>query len=85
MEWVETTGRSVQEAKEAALDELGVDEVDAEFEVLAEAQTGVTERDAAVRAAHEQLEAHLGTRRYRLACQIASPLDRLRNRLGRSR
>ncbi len=53
MEWVETTGRSVQEAKEAALDELGVDEADAEFEVLAEAQTGLFGRlrsEARVRA-----------------------------------
>lgn len=53
MEWVETTGRSVQEAKEKALDELGVDEVDAEFEVVAEAQTGLFGRlrsEARVRA-----------------------------------
>lgn len=53
MEWVETTGRSVQEAKEAALDELGVDEEDAEFEVLAEAQLGLFGRlrsEARVRA-----------------------------------
>ncbi len=53
MEWVETTGRSVQEAKEAALDELGVDEADAEFEVVAEAQTGLFGRlrsEARVRA-----------------------------------
>jgi spoIIIJ-associated protein len=53
MEWVETTGRTIEEAKEAALDELGVDEVDAEFEVLAEAQTGLFGRlraEARVRA-----------------------------------
>jgi spoIIIJ-associated protein len=53
MEWVETTGKSVQEAKESALDELGVDEIDAEFEVLAEAQTGLFGRlrsEARVRA-----------------------------------
>lgn len=53
MEWVETTGRSVQEAKERALDELGVDETDAEFEVIAEAQTGLFGRlrsEARVRA-----------------------------------
>lgn len=53
MEWVETTGRSVQEAKDKALDELGVDESDAEFEVLAEAQTGLFGRlrsEARVRA-----------------------------------
>ncbi|MBV9659680.1 MAG: Jag N-terminal domain-containing protein [Acidimicrobiales bacterium] len=53
MEWVETTGRTVEDAKEAALDELGVDEADAEFEVLAEAQTGLFGRlrsEARVRA-----------------------------------
>ena len=53
MEWVETTGRSVEEAKEAALDELGVDEADAEFEVIAETQTGLFGRvrsEARVRA-----------------------------------
>jgi len=53
MEWVETTGRSVEEAKEVALDELGVDEADAEFEVLAEAQTGLFGRlrsEARIRA-----------------------------------
>ena len=41
MEWVETTGRSIEDAKEAALDELGVDESDAEFEVLEEARAGL--------------------------------------------
>jgi spoIIIJ-associated protein len=53
MEWVETTGRSVDEAKEAALDELGVDESDAEFEVLEEAKSGLFGRlrsEARVRA-----------------------------------
>ena len=32
MEWVETTGKTVEEAKELALDQLGVDQEDAEFE-----------------------------------------------------
>jgi spoIIIJ-associated protein len=41
MEWVETTGRTIEEAKEAALDELGVDEQDAEFEVLEEPKVGL--------------------------------------------
>ena len=41
MQWVETTGRTVEEAKEAALDQLGVDERDAEFEVLAEPKRGL--------------------------------------------
>jgi spoIIIJ-associated protein len=41
MEWVETTGRTLEEAKEAALDELGVDEHDAEFEILQEPKLGL--------------------------------------------
>lgn len=53
MEWVETTGRTVEEAKDAALDQLGVDENDAEFEVLEEARHGLFGRirsEARVRA-----------------------------------
>jgi spoIIIJ-associated protein len=53
MEWVETTGRTVEEAKELALDQLGVDEVDAEFEVLEEPKSGLFGRmrsEARVRA-----------------------------------
>jgi predicted RNA-binding protein Jag len=34
MEWVETTGRTVEAALDVALDTLGVDEDEAEFEVL---------------------------------------------------
>jgi spoIIIJ-associated protein len=41
MEWVEITGRTVEEAKEAALDQLGVDTVDAEFEILEEPSRGL--------------------------------------------
>lgn len=40
MEWVETTGRTIAEALDAALDELGVDEDDVEYEVLEEPKTG---------------------------------------------
>lgn len=53
MEWVETTGRTVEEAKDAALDQLGVDEGDAEFEVVEEAKLGLFGRvrsEARVRA-----------------------------------
>ncbi len=53
MEWVETTGRSIDEAKEAALDRLGVDEPDAEFEIVEEAKAGLfgrVRREARVRA-----------------------------------
>lgn len=41
MEWVHGNGRSVEEAKERALEELGVAESDAEIEVLTEPKTGL--------------------------------------------
>lgn len=41
MEWVETTGRTVAEAIDAALDELGVDEEDAEVVVVSEPRAGL--------------------------------------------
>lgn len=41
MEWVQITGKTVEEAKDRALDELGVDEQDAEFEVLDEPRSGL--------------------------------------------
>ncbi len=53
MEWVETTGRTIEAAKEAALDELGVDDEDAEFEVIQEPRVGLFGRvrsEARVRA-----------------------------------
>ncbi len=53
MEWVETTGKTVEEAKDLALDQLGVDEQDAEFDVLEEPRTGLFGRvrgEARVRA-----------------------------------
>ncbi len=53
MEWVETTGRTIEEAKDAALDQLGVDEQDAEFEILEEPKSGLFGRlrqEARVRA-----------------------------------
>ena len=53
MEWVETTGRNIEEAKDAALDQLGVDEAEAEFEVLEEPRVGLFGRlrgEARIRA-----------------------------------
>jgi spoIIIJ-associated protein len=41
VEWVETTGRTVEEAIDAALDELGVHEEDVEHEVLEEPRSGL--------------------------------------------
>jgi spoIIIJ-associated protein len=53
VEWVVTTGRTVLEAVESALDKLGVDEQDAEIEVVQEPQKGLFGRlraEAQVRA-----------------------------------
>ena len=41
MEWIETTGRSVDDAVEAALDQLGVDLEELEFEVVQEPKSGL--------------------------------------------
>lgn len=53
MEWVETTGRTIEEAQNAALEMLGVDMDDAEFEILEEPKPGLfgrTRGEARVRA-----------------------------------
>ncbi len=53
MEWVETTGRTIDEAKNAALEMLGVDVDDAEFEIIEEPKPGLfgrTRGEARVRA-----------------------------------
>jgi spoIIIJ-associated protein len=53
VEWVETTAKTLEEAKDAALDQLGVAEDDAEFEILAEPKQGLfgrTRGEARVRA-----------------------------------
>ena len=53
MEWVEVTGKSIDEATERALDQLGVAESDAEVQVIAEPKTGLFGRikgEARIRA-----------------------------------
>jgi spoIIIJ-associated protein len=54
MEWVETTGKTLAEAVDAALDQLGVAEDDLEYEVIDEPKTGllgrIGGREARIRA-----------------------------------
>ncbi|MFK8022887.1 MAG: RNA-binding cell elongation regulator Jag/EloR [Ilumatobacter sp.] len=53
MEWVETTAKTVEDAKEVALDQLGVAADEAEFEVIEEPRPGLfgrTRGEARVRA-----------------------------------
>jgi spoIIIJ-associated protein len=85
MEWVETTGKTVEEAKEAALDQLGVHEDDAEFEVMEEPRTGLFGRTrgearvrARVRPTSPRPKAERGNRRRRRpdADRTATVVDR---------
>lgn len=53
MQWVVTTGRTVQEARDRALDALGIDESDLEVEILDEPAShlfGLRRTDARIRA-----------------------------------
>lgn len=53
MEWIVTTGQTVDEAREAALDELGVHDDELEYEVLDEPKAGLfgmVRREARIRA-----------------------------------
>ena len=53
MEWVETTARTIEEAQELALDQLGIGADEAEFEILATPKPGLFGRlrgEARVRA-----------------------------------
>jgi spoIIIJ-associated protein len=53
MEWVETTAKTIEEAKSIALDQLGVGDEDAEFEIIDEPRPGLFGRmrgEARVRA-----------------------------------
>lgn len=53
MQWVETTGETLEEAKNLALDQLGVAEDEAEFEIIEEPRPGLfgrTRGEARVRA-----------------------------------
>ena len=53
MEWVESTGSTIEEAKERALDRLGVHGDDAEFEIVSDVVTGLfgrVKQEARVRA-----------------------------------
>ncbi len=60
-------------------------EVDRLRSLLAQADANQDQMKSAAMTANERLQALQGTRRFRLASLIASPLDRLRTRLGMTR
>jgi spoIIIJ-associated protein len=72
VEWVETTGKTLAEAKDAALDELGVADDDAEFDVLEEPKPGLFGR---VR----------GTARVRARIRLTQPRPKVERRERRKR
>jgi spoIIIJ-associated protein len=73
MDWIEVTARSVDDAKELALDRLGVVEDELEFEVIDEAKGGLFRRsDARIRARVKPLSRE-------------KPVDRRRRRRGSER
>ena len=66
MEWVETTGRTVEAALDVALDTLGVDEDEVEFEVLEEPRAGLLgRRPARIRARVRPISREKPTERHR--------------------
>jgi spoIIIJ-associated protein len=66
MEWVETTGRTVEAALDVALDTLGVDDDEVEFEVLEEPRTGLLgRRPARIRARVRPISREKPTERHR--------------------
>jgi spoIIIJ-associated protein len=73
MDWIEVTARTVDDAKELALDRLGVVEDELEFEVLDEPRGGLFRRsDARIRARVKPLSRE-------------KPVDRRRRRRGSER
>src|SRR5437588_6275963 len=73
MDWIEVTARTVEDAKELALDRLGVVEDELEFEVLDEPRGGLFRRsDARIRARVKPLSRE-------------KPVDRRRRRRGSER
>ena len=69
MEWVETTAKTVEAAKDAALDRLGVAADEAEFEVLEEPRPGLfgrTRGEERVRARVQPAQ----VRHQRIECSV---------------
>jgi spoIIIJ-associated protein len=74
MEWVETTGRTVAAALDAALDTLGVDEDEADYEVLAEPRGGLLgRREARIRARVRPISREKPNERRRRAGRARAP------------
>ena len=78
MEWIEVTGRTVEDAKELALDRLGVVEAELEYEVVEEPRTGLFGRIG-------RTEARIRARVKPLSREKPGDRRRRRTQKGRSR
>ncbi len=74
MEWLETTAKTVEDAKDFLLDQLGVDEAEAEFEILEEPKAGLFGRQRGVARV-----------RARIAPKTPRPKEERRRRRGGSK
>jgi len=74
VEWLETTGKTVEDAKDFLLDQLGVDEEETEFEILEEPKAGLFGRQRGVARV-----------RARIAPKSPRPKDDRRRRRGGSK
>ncbi len=82
MEWVETTAKTLDEARELALDELGVGADDAEFDVLEEPKPGLFGRvrgEARIRARVRPTQARPKQERKRKGRGDKAPADKNRS------
>jgi spoIIIJ-associated protein len=86
MEWVETTGRTVEAALDAALDELGVDEAEVEYEVIEQPRSGLFGRlggsEARIRARVKPLSREKPGERQRRGRRSGSGQERGGSRPG---
>ncbi len=85
MEWVETTGKTVAEAKEMALDRLGIADDDAEYEILEEPRNGLfglIRGEARVRARIRPTEARPKQERQRGRRDRSAPRTEPANEAG---
>ena len=88
MEWVEVTGRTIVEALDTALDQLGVDEADIEYEVLEEPRRGFLGRltgSARIRARIKPISREKPDRRRRSGPRSEGRAQGGRSEGGRSR
>ena len=88
MEWVEVTGRTIEEALDAALDQLGVDEADIEFDVLEEPRRGFLGRmtgTARIRARVKPISREKPDRRRRSGSRSEGRSQSSRSEGGRPR